>query len=197
FKSLHENIKPLIIHIDPQFYGSIAVRIKPENISATINQIDHAWINVTGKNAPLSSFMDDDFAALYKTENNMQSILGVFTALSVFVACLGLFGLTAFTVKQRFREIGIRKVLGANVSGIVRLLSKDLLRLVCISILIGSPLAWLSVNMWLQDFAYRISISWWTFAFAGGIAIVIAFLTVSFQSLQAAIANPVKSLRTE
>ena len=127
----------------------------------------------------------------------MQSILGIFTILSIFVACLGLFGLTAFTIKQRFREIGIRKVLGASVTAVVSLLSKDLLRLVFISIIIASPLAWFFMNKWLEDFAYHIQINGWFFLLTGICALLIAFLTVSFQAIKAAITNPVKSLRTE
>ena len=197
FNSLRKQIKPLILHIEPDFYGTIAVKLKPENIQTTIASIEQSWKQVTGNDSQGCTFMDDDFAKLYKTETTMQSVLSVFTVLSVFVACLGLFGLTAFTVRQRFREIGIRKVLGASVSNVINILSIDILKLVCISILIASPLAWFAMRRWLQDFAYHTTISWWTFVIAGLTAIIVAFLTISFQSLKAAIANPVKSLRTE
>ena len=118
-------------------------------------------------------------------------------ALSLLIACLGLFGLTTFIVERKVKEIGIRKVLGASISGIVSLLSKDFIKLVLIALLIASPLAWYFMNNWLQDFAYRVTISWWIFLIAGSIAVIIALLTVSFQAIKAAIANPVKSLRTE
>lgn len=117
--------------------------------------------------------------------------------LAIFVACLGLFGLVAFTAEQRTKEIGIRKVIGASVSGIAQLLTKDLLKLVIVSILIASPIAWWAMNKWLQSFAYRINMSWWIFIAAAGTALLIAFITVSSQAIKAALANPVKSLRTE
>jgi putative ABC transport system permease protein len=127
----------------------------------------------------------------------MEGIFYGFSGLSLLIACLGLFGLSTFVVERKVKEIGIRKVLGANVPGIVALLSKDFLKLVFLSILIASPLAWYFMNNWLRDFAYRISISWWVFIAAGVIALLIALITVSIQSVKAAIANPVKSLRTE
>lgn len=197
FSSLHQNIKPLILHIEPDFYGTIAVKIKPANVQTVIASIEQSWKQITGHNSQGYTFVDDDFAKLYKTEATMQSILTIFTVLSVFVACLGLFGLTAFTVRQRFREIGIRKVLGASVSSVISTLSKDMIKLVCISIFIAAPIAWLAVHKWLQDFAYQITISWWIFLTAGIVAIIVAFLTIGIQSFKAAIANPVKSLRTE
>jgi len=126
-----------------------------------------------------------------------SSLLTGFVGISILVAALGLFGLSAFTSEQRKKEIGVRKVLGASVTGIVALLSKDFLKLVGISILIASPIAWWAMNKWLQDFAYRINISWWFFAAAGLIVLLIALFTISFQAIKAAVANPIKSLRTE
>jgi len=120
-----------------------------------------------------------------------------FTILAIVVACLGLFGLITFTAEQRRKEIGIRKVLGSSVSSIVFLLAKDLVKLVLIAILIATPIAWLTMDKWLQDFAYRINIGWWIFGVAGFVALLIAFITVSYQAIKAAVANPVKSLRTE
>jgi putative ABC transport system permease protein len=197
FNSLHQQIKPLILTIEPAFYGTIAAKINPRHIQDATSSIEQSWKKITGHTSQGYTFLNDDFAKLYKTETTMQSILGVFTVLSVFVACLGLFGLTAFTVKQRFREIGIRKVLGANVISVIRLVSNDLLKLVCLAVLIAAPLAYISVSSWLRDFAYRISINWWTFVLAGAIALLVAFLTIGLQSFKAAISNPVKSLRTE
>jgi putative ABC transport system permease protein len=197
FNSLHENIKPLIMHISPEDYGVIAVRIKPGNIAQTIKAIAQTRHSVTGESSLDYTFLDEDFAMLYKSDFTMRSILGVFTILSILVACLGLFGLTAFSIRQRYREIGIRKVRGASVTGVVNLLSKDLLRLIIISITIATPIAWFVMNKWLENFAYRIQINAWIFLLTGCSAILIALLTVSIQAVKAAVANPVKSLRTE
>ncbi|MEO6302478.1 MAG: ABC transporter permease [Bacteroidia bacterium] len=197
FASMRENVKPMLIHIFPQWHGLVTVRLKTEDLSSTMKTIEASWKTVAGDAPFKSSFLEEDFNSLYKSEQNMRSVLGAFTFLSVLVACLGLFGLAAFTIKQRFREIGIRKVLGSSVRDIVRLLSKDFLKLVIISILIAAPIAWYAMHKWLQDFAYKIDISWWVFLLAGFLAVVIAFVTVSFQAIKAAIANPIKSLRTE
>jgi ABC-type antimicrobial peptide transport system permease subunit len=143
------------------------------------------------------SFVDEDFDKLFKSETLIGNLSRIFAGLGIFISCLGLFGLSAFTAEQRTREIGIRKVLGANTPGIVALLSKDFLKIVFIAIAIGSPLAFYLMNKWLQDFAYRIHIQWWVFVIAAFVALLIAFLTVSFQAIKAAIANPVRSLRSE
>jgi putative ABC transport system permease protein len=143
------------------------------------------------------SFMDDDFNRLYSSEQRTGKIFLSFTFFAILIACLGLFGLVTYAAEQRTKEIGIRKVLGASISNIVNMLSKDFLRLVTISMIIAFPIAWLGMNRWLQDFAYRVTISWWVFALAGLAALLIAIITVSFQAIKAAIANPVKSLRTE
>jgi len=133
----------------------------------------------------------------YQTDERLLRVISIFATLAIIIACVGLFGLSIYTAKQRTKEIGIRKVLGASVAGVVGLLSKGFIKLVGIAILIASPIAWWAVNKWLQDFAYRVNIGWWIFASAGVIALLIAMLTVSFQAVKAAIANPVKSLRTE
>jgi putative ABC transport system permease protein len=141
--------------------------------------------------------MDEEFNNLYLTEQRMGNISLSFSLLAIFIACLGLFGLTAYAAEQRTREIGIRKVMGATVVGIIRLLSRDFLLLVGLAMLIAFPLAWWAMHRWLQDFAYRISIGWEVFALAALLATGIAVLTVSFQAVKAALANPVKSLRSE
>ena len=142
-------------------------------------------------------FVDNDFDELFKTETLTGSLAGVFAALAVFISCLGLFGLAAYTAERRIKEIGIRKVLGATVAGLTGLLSKDFLKLVCISCIIAFPVAWWAINNWLQSYQYRISIQWWVFAMAGVVSLVIALATVSFQAIKAALMNPVKSLRSE
>ncbi len=197
YSSLHDNIKPLIIQILPEGYGFIALRVKSDNLPQTLSSLTATWKTIAADNDFNYSFLDDDFAALYKSEQNLQRVLGLFTALSVFIACLGLFGLAAFTISQRFKEIGIRKVIGAGIFSIISLLSKDFLKLIFISVCIASPVAWFAVNKWLQNFAYHINISLFTFIVVGLSAILIALATVSFQAVKAAVANPVKSLRME
>ena len=142
-------------------------------------------------------FIDEDYAQLYEAEQRQGRVFIGFAILAIFIACLGLFGLAAFVAQQRVKEIGVRKVLGATTAGIVGLLSKDFIKLVIVALIIASPLAWWFMHQWLDNFAYRINISWWIFATAGVLAIVIAFLTISAQSLKAALANPVESLRSE
>jgi putative ABC transport system permease protein len=197
FTSLHDNIKPLIIHIKPDWYRFVALRIQPGKISQALKELETTWKAIVTDSPFKYTFLDEDFLNLYKEEKNMKSVLTLFTILSLLVACLGLFGLAAFSIKQRFKEIAIRKVLGATVSNITRLVSKEFLLLVLIAAAIAFPLAWWGMHKWLQDFAYHITIGWHLFAAAGIIALLIAFLTVSYQSIKAAIANPVKSLRTE
>ena len=162
-----------------------------------LSDLAAAWQRLNPSTPFEYSFMDQDFQNSYEREYRVANIIGVFTGLTILIACLGLFGLAAFTAEQRIREIGIRKVLGSSVNGIVTLLSKDFIRLVFISVVIASPLAWWAMNQWLRDFAYRTPIHWWLFAAAAILAVVIALLTVSFQAIKAALANPVKSLRAE
>jgi putative ABC transport system permease protein len=197
YASLHENIKPLVIHIFPQWANNISLKLKSDNMLNTMTEIENTW-KKTALHSPFKyNFNEENFNSMYQSEINMRSVLSAFTFLSVLVACLGLFGLASFSIKQRFKEIGIRKVLGSSTSAIVQLISKDFLKLVIISFVIAAPIAWYGMNKWLQDYAYKINISWWVFALAGGMAIIIAFSTVAFQAIKAANANPVKSLRTE
>ena len=142
-------------------------------------------------------FMDEQFNNLYTTEQRTGNIFIVFAILAILIACLGLFGLVTYAAEQRTKEIGIRKVLGASIPGIVTMIAKDFLRLVFIASVLAFPIAWWAMHKWLQDFAYRVNISWWVFVIAGVTAVAIAIITVSFQAIRAAIANPVKSLRTE
>jgi putative ABC transport system permease protein len=195
FSSFRENISPVVMVLD-QDHGSLSVRVNTANIPALLKQIEQKWKLLSSTHFQYS-FMDADFEASYRSEQRVGHIFIVFTSLAIIIACLGLFGLAAYAAEQRTREIGIRKVLGASVTTIVRMLSKDFIKLVIISIVIASPLAWLCMHKWLQDFAYRIQIAWWIPVLAGVTAIVIAFITVSFQSAKAAVANPVDSLRSE
>ena len=143
------------------------------------------------------TFLDQRYNDQYKNDNLFGAAFGIFGGFAIFIASLGLLGLSLFSTIQRTKEIGVRKVLGASVSGIILLLSMDFIKLVVFAILIATPLAWLILNNWLQDFAYHISISWWVFALSGIVAVVIALITISFQAMRAAVANPVKSLRSE
>jgi len=142
-------------------------------------------------------FVDEEYASKFEDEKLQGTLAGLFAGLTIFISCLGLFGLTTYMTENRIKEIGIRKVLGASVTGITTLLSKDFVKLVFISFLLAAPLAWYGMNKWLESFTYRIGIEWWVFVLAGVLSIMIALLTVSYQSIKAAIANPVKSLRTE
>jgi putative ABC transport system permease protein len=143
------------------------------------------------------TFLDQTFADQYRDDERKGNLFLAFSSMAIFIACLGLFGLATFTAEQRTKEIGVRKVLGASVANIVTLLSKDFLKLVLVAIVIASPIAYYAMHRWLQDFAYRVDISWWIFGLAGLLAVGIALLTVSFQSIRAALVNPVKSLRSE
>ena len=196
FRSLHERISPLIMMLGHNS-GTVIVKVKTKDISGLLASLKTQW-NQLAADAPFTySFMDDRFNDTYKSEQKIGLILGIFAGLTIFVACLGLFGLATFTAEQRTKEIGVRKVLGASVGSIVGLLSKDFLKLVAIAIVLASPVAWYTMNRWLQDFAYKIDITWWMFALAGLLSVSIALLTVSFQSIKAALMNPVKSLRSE
>lgn len=196
FKSLHERIGPLMMILGDN-RGAMLVKVKTRDIPALLQSIEKQWNTLAVDEPMLYSFLEENFNATYRAEQKTGQILGLFAGLTIFVACLGLFGLATFTAEQRTKEIGVRKVLGASVSSVVALLSKDFLKLVAISIVIASPIAWYAMNLWLQDFAYKIDISWWVFALAGLLAIGIALFTVSFQSVRAALRNPVESLRSE
>ena len=175
----------------------ITVRIKPGDYSTAINHIQSKWKSFMPDNPFEYSFLDQEFDALYQTDQTVGKVFSTFTFLSLAVACLGLLGLAMYTAERRTKEIGIRKVLGASVQSLVSMLSKDFLKLVIIAALIAFPLAWYAMNQWLQSFAYPTDVSWWIFALAGAATAVIALLTVSFQAIKAALTNPVESLRSE
>ena len=197
FSSLRENVTPVILTYGND-WGALGIKIKTANIPALIDQVKYKWKQFAPDQQFDYSFMDSDFDSTYRTEQQAGTIFITFTSLAIIIACLGLFGLAAYAAEQRTKEIGIRKVLGANVSTIVAMLSKDFLLLVLLSIAIASPFAWWAMQNWfLQGFAYRQNIQWWVFASAGVTAIVIAFLTISFQAIKAAVSNPVNSLRSE
>jgi len=196
FSSMHQSVGPLIIQRGDN-WGSIAVRANTKNISSVISGIKNKWMGMVPAQPFNYTFMDADFENVYTTEQRTGKLFITFAVFAILIGCLGLFGLVTYAAEQRIKEIGVRKVLGASVSGIVAMLSKDFAKLILIASLIAFPLAWWAMHKWLQSFAYRITISWWIFIVAGITALLIALLTVSFQAIRAAIANPVKSLRTE
>jgi putative ABC transport system permease protein len=199
FESMHERILPLVVYLptNPNNYGNISLKIAGNNIAGALAQIETTWKKFVPEMPFEYTFLDENFDRLYEAEQRQGTIFTVFACIAIFIACLGLFGLSAFAISQRVKEIGIRKVLGANTGSIVGLLSKDFLKLVVIAAVIAFPLAWYAMSRWLQDFAYRISVPWWVFIFAGVVAGVVAFVTISIQTIKAASANPVKNLRTE
>ena len=197
YKSLHEKVSASVIQLYPQVTYKVAVKLRTADIKNTLAFINSKW-NEFVASYPLDyKFMDETYGAMYQNEEKLGDLLWIFTIMAIFIGCMGLFALAAFSAEQRTKEIGIRKVLGANALDIVGLLSRNFLVLVLISSFIAFPIAWWAMNNWLKDFPYRIAISWWIFGIAVVAAMAIALLTVSFQSIKAAIANPVKSLRTE
>lgn len=198
FNSLHHKIETLAIFNQKDWgYAEVSVKIAGDRVPEAIAHIESAWNTVIPEREFEYEFLDDHFTELYRADNTVNTIVGMLTLLSIVISCLGLFGLATFTTEQRIKEIGIRKALGASVTGVVAILSKDFIKLILVAILIAVPVSWYMVDRWIQDFAYRISIDWWVFAISGALAIVIALLTVSSQAVNAALMNPVKSLKSE
>ncbi|MBO0321073.1 ABC transporter permease [Muricauda sp. CAU 1633] len=196
YESLRENIGSLGLFFGGTS-GSLAVKLNPGDFSTTIADIEGIW-NKFAPGQPFSyDFMDDSFNTTYEAEQRLGKIFVVFTILSILIACLGLFGLAAFNAQKRTKEIGVRKVLGATVGQITFRLTTDFLKMVGVAILISMPIGWFAMNKWLEDFSYRIEIGWWVFVLAAILAVGVAILTVGYQSIRAAVVNPVKSLRTE
>ena len=200
FESMHQSIVPLVLVMFPpslNYYNNLSIKFSGNNIPASLSHLESTWKKILPEIPYQYTFLDENFDKLYQAEQRQANIFTIFACIAIFIACLGLFGLSAFAISQRIKEIGIRKVLGASVSTIVALLSTDFLKLVVISAIIAFPVAWYFMRNWLQDFAYRIKMPWWIFIAAGITAAFIALITISFQAIKAAIANPVKSLRTE
>ncbi len=198
FNSLHEPVKPMILRFgEAETYGTALLRVEAGKTKEALTSLENICQNLNPKFPFTYQFSDEEYSKLYKSEQVVSKLSNYFAFLAIFISCLGLLGLVMFTAQQRTKEIGIRKVLGASVHSVFALLSKEFLGLVIIALLIASPIAWFTMSRWLQDYAYRINVSWWMFLIAGCVAIVIALITVSFQAIKAAVANPVKSLRTE
>ncbi len=197
FRSLHERITPLVMVLNANTGAAMIMKIKTKDVKELLATVKNHWDELSPQMPFSYSFLDERFNNTYRSEQRTGEILGIFAGLTIFVACLGLFGLATFTAHQRSKEIGIRKVLGASIGSIVNLLSKAFLQLVLLAFVIAAPVAWFMMTEWLQDFEYRISLTWWIFAFSGLLAVIIATLTVSYQSLKTALINPVDSIRME
>jgi putative ABC transport system permease protein len=197
--SLQHKVEPMVLLMPPvaSMEDNLYVKINTLKTKESLAFLERVYKQFDKNNPVEFHFLDQNFQRQYNSEKKQGSLLLAFTILTIFIACLGLFGLVTFTATQRTKEIGIRKVLGATVANIVSVLTKDLMKLVLISFVIASPIAWFIMSKWLQEFAYRITLSWWIFGIAGLSALMIATLTMSFQAIKAAIANPVKSLRSE
>jgi len=197
YVSLHRDIEPLTLPWEPDASRYLSIKILSSELPQTMNKVEQVWAEIAPHRPFLYSFLDQDFDRQYQSDIRFRKIFTLFSVLAIIIACLGLFGLATYTAEIRTKEIGIRKVLGAETSGIVTLLSKDFIKLVLIAIIIASPLAWYAMNQWLEGFAYKIEISWWIFPLAGVISIIIAVITVSSQAIKAALMNPVNALRSE
>jgi putative ABC transport system permease protein len=198
FNSLHYKIEPVCLFSQNQWgFRDISVKINGGQTSAALAFIKAKWQSLYPDYPFEYQFLDDHFNEVYKADNQVTQIVGILAGLTIFISCLGLFGLASYSAEKRIKEIGVRKVLGASVQNIVLLLAGNFLILVGIATVIAWVLAYLAMRRWLRDFAYHIDFQWWVFIFAGAAAVIIAFVTVSFQSIRAAVANPVKSLRSE
>ncbi|MGH2646385.1 MAG: ABC transporter permease, partial [Ginsengibacter sp.] len=198
FNSLHHKIETMFMFNQKNWgYGDMSVKINGNQQKDAIAFIESVWKKDCADTPLDYQFLDDHFNEIYRSDSQISTIVGTLAILAIIISCLGLFGLASYAAERRTKEVGIRKVLGASLQNLVLMLSKDFLKYVLIAALIALPLSWFSIHKWLQDYAYRINISWWIFLSAVLVAMFIAFVTISFQAIKAAIANPIKSLRTE
>jgi len=196
-RSLRNNLAPLLIATNSTMYRQASIKLATTNIASTMQFVKKIWEQTFPDYVYEYKFLDDKIESFYKQENQLATLYKIFAAIAIFLSCLGLYGLASFMAVQRIKEVGIRKVLGATAGNIVYLFSKEFIILIAIAFAIATPIAWYYMHQWLQAYAYRINISWWLFAVGGIVAIIIALVTISFQAIKAAIANPVKSLRSE
>jgi putative ABC transport system permease protein len=197
FTSLHRAVEPLTMPYEPYASRYMSLKVRSADMPATIDAVHKVWSRLAPHRPFLYSFLDDDFDKQYQKDFKFRKLFTTFSCLAIFIACLGLLGLATYTAEQRTKEIGIRKVLGANMRSILTLLSRDFVLLITVAMVIATPLAWYSMNRWLEGFAYRIDIHFWIFLMAGLMALAIAVLTISYQAIKAALVNPVASLRSE
>jgi putative ABC transport system permease protein len=196
FESLHQEIRPMLFRYQ-EFARYVVIHVQADNTQQTINEVEDLWEEITAGEPFEYSFLDEDFAKLHQGERKMGEVFTVFSLLAILIACLGLYGLASYTTEQRTKEIGVRKTLGASVSDIVVLISKEFILLVLIALLAAVPVCYFAMSQWLRLFSYRIAIPISAFAIAGVLALIIAFLTVSFQSIKTALTNPAYTLRDE
>jgi ABC-type antimicrobial peptide transport system permease subunit len=196
-RSFRHGLAPLLITTNSTMYRQAAIKLATTNVSSTMQSVKKIWEQTFPDYVYEYRFLDDKIESFYKQENQLAALYKIFAAIAIFLSCLGLYGLASFMAVQRTKEVGIRKVLGATAGNIVYLFSKEFIILITIAFAIATPIAWYYMHQWLQDYVYRINISWWLFAAGGLVSIMIALATISFQAIKAAIANPVKSLRTE
>lgn len=196
FLSLHSPIKPLVLFTGA-WSRNMLVKVTGNNMPATISYLEAQWKALVPQRPFEYHFLDEDYNRLYSAELRLGKVMNLFAAIAIILACVGLFGLSSYAVQQRIKEIGVRKVLGASVFGITAMLSKDFLRLVLVAFVIAAPVAWYALGLWLQGYSYRITLQWWVFALSGLLLVLIAVITVSFRTIQAARTNPVKALRSE
>jgi putative ABC transport system permease protein len=194
---LKSPVQPLVMHLFPQRLQFLYVRFKPGSLASITEITGNDFKQFFPTLAFEYSFLDDKLNSMYASEKRLGEIVGYFSALAILIACLGILGLSIYSIQQRIKEIGIRKILGANVAGITTEISKEFLKPVLVAALIACPVAWYGMHKWLENFAYRVSIQWWVFVVAGVIALLVALITVSTQAIKAAVANPVNALRTE
>jgi putative ABC transport system permease protein len=196
--SMYQETAPLTISMtNNKSINYLLIRVNSQNPAATMELIKNSYAVVAPGVEFKGSFVDENIERWYKNEGNLSQMFSAASLVAIILSCMGLFGMASIIIRQRVKEIGVRKVLGASVSGITAMVTKEFIWPVAIALLIATPIAWLAMGTWLQDFVYRIDIKWWVFVLAGGLSIVIAILTVSYQAVKAAVANPVKSLRTE
>jgi ABC-type antimicrobial peptide transport system permease subunit len=196
-RSFRNDLAPLLITTDIVMYNQATIKLATTNMSSTMSSVKKIFEQTFPDFVYEYKFLDEKIAGFYKQENQLAALYKIFAAIAIFLSCLGLYGLASFMAVQRIKEVGIRKVLGASTGNIVYLFSREFIILIAIAFAIATPIAWYYMHQWLQDYVYRISISWWLFAVGGLAAIIIALTTISFQAVKAATANPVKSLRSE
>jgi ABC-type antimicrobial peptide transport system permease subunit len=196
-RSFRNDLAPLLITTNNTMYNQAGIKLTTTNISSTLQSVKKIWEETFPNFVYEYKFLDDKIESFYKQESQLSDLYKIFAVIAIFLSCLGLYGLASFMAVQRIKEVGIRKVLGATVTSIIYLFSKEFILLISIAFVIAAPIAWYFMNNWLQDYVYRINVSWWLFAAGGLVAIIIALATISFQAIKAAIANPVRSLKTE